>query len=273
MKTVEIKKGNSPIILAMPHTGTYLPNDITAQLNERGKALADTDWHIHTLYEDLLPNATTIRATFHRYVIDANRAPSDESLYPGQNTTGLCPTVDFEGQAIYKLGCEPDAQEIKQRCAEFHAPYHQSIEAEIERIKSLHGFAVLYDCHSIQSKLPFLFDGKLPNFNIGTNDGVTCSPELEQVVKKTCEESTEYTCVLNGRFKGGWTTRHYGQPLHRVHAIQMELTQSSYMEEKSPWKITEPQFSELRSQLRRILKALEECAMTSLTKTSEETGK
>ncbi|RDW12753.1 N-formylglutamate deformylase [Paracoccus thiocyanatus] len=231
MNPVEVVQGDGPVILGLPHTGTYLPGDIRARLNPRGQVLADTDWHIHRLYDGLLPGATTVRATFHRYVIDANRGPDDASLYPGQNTTGLVPLTDFDGEPIWET--EPTAEDIAERKARFHAPYHAALAAEIARVRARHGVAILYDCHSIRSVIPFLFDGVLPDFNIGTNGGAACDPRIESAVLQACA-ATGRSHVLNGRFKGGWTTRHYGQPGQGVHAIQMELAQSTHLEAEAP---------------------------------------
>ncbi|WP_295049926.1 N-formylglutamate amidohydrolase [uncultured Paracoccus sp.] len=174
---VEVVAGDSPVILGLPHTGTWLPEAIRARLNDRGQALADTDWHIHRLYDGLLPGATTVRATFHRYVIDANRGPDDASLYPGQNTTGLVPLTDFDGRPIWTD--DPAADDIADRIARFHTPYHAALAAQIDRVRARHGVAILYDCHSIRSHIPFLFDGTLPDFNIGTAGGTTCDPRIQ----------------------------------------------------------------------------------------------
>lgn len=253
---LEVTRGNSPLVLGLPHTGTDIPADCAARLNETGRAIADTDWHIHTLYDGLLDDVTSVRTPIHRYVIDVNRDPSGESLYPGQNTTGLCPLTDFEGQNIYRAGQEPDESEVARRSAAYHAPYHAALDAELERVKALHGFAILYDCHSIRSHIPFLFEGRLPDFNIGTNLGTTCAPALEALVAGICTEAEGYSSVTNGRFKGGWTTRHYGRPSEGHHAIQMELAQSSYMLERSPWSYVEPSAEGLRIHLKTILETL-----------------
>lgn len=261
MTPVEIVKGDGPIVLGLPHTGTYVPADILADLNERGRGLDDTDWHIHTLYDGLVPDVTSVRATFHRYVIDANRDPSGVSLYPGQNTTSLVPLTDFDGRDIWTK--EPDAAATEERRAMFHAPYHAALKAEIERVKRLHGFAILYDCHSIRSDIPFLFEGTLPDFNIGTNIGATCDPAIETVTQSICDAAQGYSSVNNGRFKGGWTTRHYGQPSNGVHAIQMELAQSTYLSsEASPWNYDENKAAKLRPYLTSILTELAELAPT-----------
>ena len=254
MTPVEVVQGDSPVILGLPHTGTWLPEPVTAALNDRGRALADTDWHIERLYDGLLPGATTVRATFHRYVIDANRGPDDASLYPGQNTTGLVPLTDFDGVPIWDA--EPDAAEIAARKERFHAPYHAALAAEIARVKARHGVAIMYDCHSIRSHIPFLFDGTLPDFNIGTNSGASCAPAIEAATQEVAA-ATGRTHVVNGRFKGGWTTRHYGQPQQGVHAIQMELAQSTHLAtEAAPFAYDEDKARALRVPLREILTRL-----------------
>lgn len=255
MSPVDVIQGSSPIILGQPHGGTYLPPEIAVHLNENGLALADTDWHITRLYEGLLAGASVVKANFHRYVIDANRGPDDASLYPGQNTTGLVPLTDFDGKPIWKTGQEPTDQGTADRLATWHGPYHAALEAEIARVKAEHGFAILFDCHSIRSRIPFLFDGTLPDFNIGTNQGVTCDPAIERAAVETCS-ATAFTHVLNGRFKGGWTTRHYGRPFHGIHAIQMEIAQVRYMDEAAPWNWREDKASQTRAVLATLLDEL-----------------
>ncbi|MDF1670715.1 MAG: N-formylglutamate deformylase [Roseovarius sp.] len=258
MQPVEVGQGDSPIVLGLPHTGTYVPGDVRARLNDLGKGLADTDWNIHKLYDGLLPGATTVRATFHRYVIDANRDPSGASLYPGQNTTGLVPLTDFEGADIWAV--PPSGGEVEHRREMFHAPYHAALEAEMQRVHAKHGVAVLYDCHSIRGRIPFLFDGTLPDFNIGTNEGVTCAPAIASAVEGICGRAEGYSFVSNGRFKGGWSTRHYGRPDEGWHAIQMELAQSTYMEEAAPWPYLHDRADRLRVHLKDILTAIDAIA-------------
>ncbi|UHS55418.1 N-formylglutamate deformylase [Agrobacterium vaccinii] len=262
MPVFETHQGSSPIILGLPHTGTDMPPDIWERLNDTGKMLADTDWHIHDLYAGLLDDATTVRATFHRYVIDANRDPQGSSLYPGQNTTGLVPDTDFDGKPIWKEGGEPTPADIADRLATFHAPYHAALEAEIARVKAIHGIAILYDCHSIRSHIPFLFDGALPDFNIGTDMGRTCDPVIEAVAVDVTAHAQGYTSVLNGRFKGGWTTRQYGNPKTGVHAIQMELAQSTHLaSETLPFAYDESKAARLRDHLKTILTRMETFAL------------
>lgn len=254
MNPVDVVRGDSPLILGLPHTGTYLPEEIQSRLNARGRILADTDWHVEHLYEGLLPEATMVRATFHRYVIDANRGPDDASLYPGQNTTGLVPLTDFDGEPIWIE--EPTPTEIAARKADFHTPYHRALAAEIDRVRARHGVAILYDCHSIRSVIPYLFNGVLPDFNIGTNNGETCDHRIEAAVLNICA-GTGRTHVLNGRFKGGWTTRHYGRPQEGVHAIQMELAQSTHLtSEAPPFAYDEAKAAALRDTLAAILERI-----------------
>jgi len=238
---VEVLPGDGPVILGQPHGGTWIPDDLATRLNATGRALADTDWHISRLY-----------------VIDANRDPAGASLYPGQNTTGLCPVTDFDGNAIWQPGQAPSADEIETRRATSHAPYHTALAAEVERIRARHGLAILYDCHSIRSRIPFLFPGTLPTYSIGTNDGATCAGAVEHAATDACPATDR---VLNGRFKGGWTTRHYGQPGQGVHAIQMELAQRAYLAaEAAPWTFDAETARPTRAVLQHILETLDSLA-------------
>ena len=262
MAVFEVSRGSSPVILAFPHTGTEVPPDIRARLNDNGRLIADTDWHIHTLYAGLLPDATTVRATFHRYCIDANRDPAGTSLYPGQNTTGLVPATDFDGKPIWNEGEAPAEADIAARLDDFHRPYHAALAAEVERVRAEHGVAVLYDCHSIRSLIPFLFEGRLPDFNIGTDNGRTCAPAIETATAEIAARAEGYTHILNGRFKGGWTTRHYGRPQTGVHAIQMELAQASHLAtEAPPFAYDSGKADRLRVHLKSILERIEAIAL------------
>jgi N-formylglutamate deformylase len=255
MNPVDVVRGDSPVILGLPHTGTYVPDAVRAALTARGQGLEDTDWHIHTLHDGLLAGATTVRATFHRYVIDANRDPSGASLYPGQNTTGLVPTTLFDGPDLWVT--PPTADVITARRLAYHVPYHAALNVEMERVHARHGVAILYDCHSIRSHIPYLFEGKLPDFNIGTNGGTTCAPVIERAVVDICARAAGYSSVLNGRFKGGWTTRHYGRPAQNWHVIQMELAQSTYLTtESAPWTYDTAKADRLRGHIKEILTTL-----------------
>jgi formiminoglutamase len=252
MKPV-VTEGEGPVLLAQPHGGTEIPSAILQRLNEQGHARADTDWHIGRLYAGLLESASIVSTPIHRYVIDANRDPADESLYPGQNSTTLCPTTTFDGDPIYLPGQEPSADEIEQRQLLYHQPYHDSLQEQLERIHQRHGYAILYDCHSIRSLVPYLFEGRLADFNIGSNSGSSCDPLIESALHHQCSQAHEYSTVLNGRFKGGWTTRHYGQPQQGYHAIQMELAQLNYMAERPPWSYEDASAGKLRVILAAIL--------------------
>ena len=288
MTLVEVIRGDGPVVLGQPHGGTWLPREVAGALNDTGRALADTDWHIGRLYERLLPGATVVRATFHRYVIDANRPPDGESLYPGQNTTGLVPLTDFDGRPIWDA--LPDPAEVGRRRAAFHAPYHAALAAELERVRAAHGHAILWDCHSIRSRIPFLFEGRLPDLNIGTDGGTSCAAEVEALVAGGCgvpgmtegrarpqggrvsrpprgagrartgpqaDREEGFTSILNGRFRGGWTTRHYGRPAEGLHAVQMEIAQSAYLAaEAAPWTYDPAKAEPLRAMLARILSDL-----------------
>ncbi|WP_367717414.1 N-formylglutamate deformylase [Nitratireductor sp. GISD-1A_MAKvit] len=266
MDPVLVSRGESPLVLGLPHTGTHVPDDIADKLNEEGRLLRDTDWHIDKLYEGLVPGATTVRATFHRYVIDPNRDPSGVSLYPGQSTTGLVPLSNFDNVPIWKTGAEPDEAEITRRKNAFHAPYHAALMAELERVRAIHGYAVLYDCHSIRSVIPWLFEGTLPDFNIGTDMGRTCAPEIEQAAMEATA-ATGRTHVLNGRFRGGWTTRHYGRPEEGFHAVQMELAQVSHLEnEEPPFALHDEKTTRLRGELRHILNEILRAAASTATR-------
>ncbi|MFW8634003.1 N-formylglutamate deformylase [Cribrihabitans pelagius] len=254
---IEVTQGASPLVLGLPHTGTDVPPDIWERLNGTGRALGDTDWHIHDLYAGLAEEVTAVRTPIHRYVIDVNRDPAGISLYPGQNTTTLVPLTDFDGLPIWREGQEPDEAEIARRREAYHTPYHAALAAELERVKAIHGFAILYDCHSIRGDIPFLFEGRLPDFNVGTNMGETCDQAIESLTVAHCEAAEGYTSTLNGRFKGGWTTRHYGRPADGLHAIQMELAQATYCEEAAPWTYLPERADALRAHLTNILTDLQ----------------
>ncbi len=255
MTPATVHQGAGPIVLGLPHTGTFVPDEIAQALNENGHKLADTDWHIDRLYADILPEVTTVRANFHRYVIDANRDPAGTSLYPDQNTTTLVPMTDFDGVDIWDT--PPTDADVEARRKTFHAPYHAALQAELLRVRDVHGVAILYDCHSIRSAISFLFKGILPDFNIGTNMGATCAAKIETETTKICTRATGFSSTVNGRFKGGWTTRHYGQPDNNIHAIQMELTQSTYLtDESAPWTYDQAKADQIRPHLTSILTAL-----------------
>jgi N-formylglutamate deformylase len=226
-----VRRGQTPLVLGMPHTGTDIPDALAPRFVSAWLARRDADWWIDRLYdfaEQL--DASIVRTTMSRSVIDVNRDPGGVSLYPGQATTELCPTTTFDGEPLYRTGQAPDEAEIAERRTRWFDPYHAALAAELARLRSDHARVVLYDCHSIRSHIPRLFDGELPQFNIGTNDGVTCDPTLAEAVQREAAASG-LSLVVNGRFRGGYTTRHHGHPDTGIHAIQMELACRGYIDE------------------------------------------
>ena len=227
-----ITQGNAPLIVSVPHAGTIIPDDISG-LVSHDLALRDADHHVDLVYSFAAElGVTIIHSRISRSVIDLNRDPSGQSLYPGQATTGLCPVSTFDGEPLYAPGDEPDAAEIGRRRKVWFDPYHAALAEQIARLRALHSATVLYDAHSIRSHIPRLFDGELPQFNIGSYDGASCAPALTQAIAVDCADETH---VVNGRFKGGWITRHYGDPPHGVHAVQMELAIRGYADEEGAW--------------------------------------
>ena len=257
-------RGEAPLIVSFPHTGTEIPTELAARLVSLQLARKDTDWWVDRLYDFAADmGATTVRTTISRAAIDVNRDPSGASLYPGQATTGLCPTETFDGEALYPKGEGPDDAEIARRRTAYFEPFHTALAAEVARLKARHPRVVLYEAHSIRSRVPRLFDGELPNFNIGVNGGESCDPALTQRVERACAAHPPFSHVVDGRFKGGWTTRHYGRPDEGVHALQMELACRGYMDDASApqdvdtWPSPyDPQRAEpLRQALRDVLHA------------------
>ena len=263
MAWLEIVRGDAPLVVSFPHTGTDIPLEIERRLASPWLARKDADWWVERLYDFAAElGATTVRTAISRTVIDVNRDPSGASLYPGQATTELCPTTTFDGEPLYQAGEEPGAAEIGLRRGTWFEPYHDALAVEIETLRARHGKVVLYEAHSIRSRIPRLFDGELPHFNIGTNSGASCDPALTAAVEAACDASP-FSRVTNGRFKGGWTPRRYGQPEAGVHAIQMELACRGYMEdpEVAPTPETWPapydpaRAAPMRAVLTEILKA------------------
>jgi len=228
---LHVRRGQVPLIVSFPHAGTQIPDTIEKRLVSPWLARKDTDWWVRQLYEfaDAL-DVTTVATDMSRTVIDVNRDPSGTSLYPGQATTALCPLTTFDGEPLYRDGHEPSDAQIAQRRQRYFDPYHEALAGEIGRLHRRHGKVVLYDAHSIRSNVPRLFDGVLPHFNLGTDNGRTCAPELTASLETICAASG-LTSVTNGRFRGGWTTRHYGNPSAGLHAVQMELACRTYMDE------------------------------------------
>tara|TARA_Y100001970_G_C14172001_1_gene824686 strand:+ start:834 stop:1640 length:807 start_codon:yes stop_codon:yes gene_type:complete len=257
MKKIKIFEAEGPIILTQPHGGTFIPSNVLKCYNNIGTSMEDTDWHINKLFNGLLKNATVVQALFSRYLIDPNRDPSGVALYPKLNSTELCPTKNFFGQPIYKKGMHPDKDEIKKRLINFHSVYHKAISQQIERIKEKNGIVLIFDCHSIKSYVPFLFDSRLPDLNFGTNNGTTCDPKIEKITIEFCEKLVGYEHVLNGRFKGGWTIRNYSNLNNSIHSIQLELAQRTYMCESSPYNYNQLKADNLRVHLKKYLNCIE----------------
>jgi N-formylglutamate deformylase len=246
-----------PLVLGMPHIGTLIPPDIGVKLNDLGRAVPDTDWWLDRLYGPIAARfeASIIMAGVSRFVIDVNRDPSGISLYPGQNTTGLCPLTTFDGAPIYHKGAEPDAAEISNRKAAYFQPFHEAMEAALTRTRARHGYAVLHDCHSIRSTCPNLFDGVLPTLNLGTHAGASCAAPIQRAAESVMAASG-LAHVSNGRFKGGWITRNYGDPARGIHAVQMEIAQSAYMVEAPPWDWVETRAASLQATLTDLIAAM-----------------
>lgn len=224
--------GTSPLLVSLPHDGSELPPDLAVRLTPSALRTPDTDWHVSRLYAFASElGASVLVPRFSRYVVDLNRPPDDLSLYPGQNTTGLCPIVQFSGEPVYLPGQEPDPDEIAMRVRTYWEPYHTALREELARLHASHGRVVLWEGHSIRSVVPFLFDGRLPDFNLGTAGGASCSPTLQARLDAVLSSQTRYSHVINGRFKGGYITRQYGRPSDGVEAVQLELAQLNYMDE------------------------------------------
>lgn len=232
----DFQRGNAPLLISIPHLGSQLPDAQRARMTEAGLRSGDTDWHLDTLYGWARAlGASVLGARYSRYVVDLNRPSDDASLYPGQTKTGLCPTHTFRGEPIYRDGAEPDEAERARRLDSYWRPYHDKLRLEIERIRAEHGAVLLWEAHSIASVLPRLFEGKLPDLNIGTADGASCAPDVLDAIRQRLEGAAPYTWAVNGRFKGGHITRHYGRPGDEVHAVQLEMCQSTYMDETYPY--------------------------------------
>lgn len=228
-----LHRGSAPLLVSLPHDGTALPDALAARMTPAARRVPDTDWHVSRLYAFARElGASVIAPAFSRYVVDLNRPPDDVSLYPGQNTTGLCPVVGFSGGPVYLDGQEPSPEEVATRVERYWAPYHEALAAEIARLRDAHGRAVLWEGHSIRSAVPFLFEGRLPDFNLGTASGASCSPVLQGKLAAVLAAHGDFTHVVNGRFKGGYITRHYGDPTGNVDAVQLELAQANYMDEE-----------------------------------------
>ena len=264
MDTFTLHRGSAPLLVSLPHDGTALPDDIAARLTPSARRVPDTDWHVSRLYAFARElGASMIVPMYSRYVIDLNRPRDNASLYPGQNTTGLCPIVQFTGEPIYQAGEEPSGAEIDARIETYWRPYHEALASEAARIRAAHGRVVLWEGHSIKSVVPFLFEGRLPDFNLGTAGGESCSVALQSRLVAILAAERDHTYVVNGRFKGGYITRHYGEPAQDVEAIQLELAQCNYMDEDS-FEYREDLAAPTQRVLRQLLEACLEPASASV---------
>lgn len=257
MTIYKFNTGSTPLLVSMPHVGTEIPADMVGRLTNSARGLPDTDWHVDRLYDFLADlGASVIRATHSRYVIDLNRAPDSAPLYPGAANTGLCPTEQFDGAPLYRPGAAPDETEVQERLSHYWRPYHERLAAELQALKNHYGIALLYEAHSIRSRVPRLFDGRLPDINLGTAEGASCDSDLAALLIETAGESEAYSSVLNGRFKGGYITRAYGRPSDGIHAVQLELAQITYMNEDPPHEFREEAAGRVRPALRAVVAAM-----------------
>lgn len=249
-----LTEGPGPLLVSIPHGGTHVPDDILARMTPDARTLPDTDWHLGQLYDFLGElGATVLEANWSRYVIDCNRPPDDAPLYPGAQGTGLCPTTLFDMSPVYQDGTEPDTAA---RLDTVWRPYHDAIAATLATLKDRHGYALLFDAHSIRSVVPALFEGRLPDFNVGTNAGLAAAADLETAMAAVYEAGSGYTTARNGRFKGGYITRRYGDPDNHVHAVQLELAQVTYMDEDYPFAYRDDRAARVRPVLRDAITAM-----------------
>lgn len=248
------RAGSSPLVVSMPHVGTIIPPALSRPMALAAARRPDTDWHLPRLYDFLEElGASVLAATFSRYVVDLNRPPDDQSLYPGRVTTGLVPAETFDGDSLYREGESPDAAQVAQRLRAYWQPYHRRLADTLRHVRERHGIALLWDAHSIVSVAPRLFEGRLADFNLGTADATSCDPALARTLHDALRRHSGYTAVLDGRFKGGFITRQYGRPADGIHAIQLEMSECIYMHEQCPFTFREDLAREVRPILREQL--------------------
>ncbi|WP_409280629.1 N-formylglutamate deformylase [Pseudomonas defluvii] len=254
-KVLNFHQGTLPLLISMPHAGIRLTPAVEAGLIEPARSLPDTDWHIPRLYDFAVSmGASVVSAEYSRFVIDLNRPDDDQPLYAGA-TTGLYPATLFDGTPLFKDELAPSARERADYLERIWRPYHDTLRQELARLREQFGYALLWDAHSIRSHVPHLFDGTLPDFNLGTFNGASCDPQLAEQLQAVCACAEGYSHVLNGRFKGGHITRHYGDPAGHIHAVQLELAQTTYMEEVEPFHYREDLAEPTRQVLERLLNA------------------
>jgi len=252
-----LERGRAPLLLSLPHVGTVIPDDLAPSLVTRALALEDTDWHLAEVYgfaREL--GASVLVPRFSRYVIDLNRPPENAPMYPGANNTELAPTRFFTGDPLYREGRIPEGREIERRRETYWRPYHDALAHELARIVALHGHAILWDGHSIQAEVPWLFEGRLPDLNLGTADGASCAPSLRAALNAVLAAQSSFSHVTDGRFKGGYITRRYGRPREGVHAIQLEMGLATYMDESRATLATATVDAHRVGRLRPVLREL-----------------
>jgi len=255
------RAGRTPLLVSMPHTGTHIPDTLAQRMTDVARTVPDTDWHLERLYDFLDSlDVSVLVATHSRYVVDLNRPPDNANLYPGQDTTGLCPVDTFFRQPLYAPGQAPDDAEIAERVERYWNPYHAKLADELAQLKAKHGRALLWDAHSIFSAVPRFFDGTLPDFNLGTAEGRSCASGVGEALLAVAERAPGYRAVLNGRFKGGYITRRYGRPADGVHAFQLELSEATYMEEAAPFGFRDDLAARVRPHLRAMVEKFMETA-------------
>ena len=252
-----LHRGDGPLIVDVPHAGTHVPMQVAPLLSAEARALPDTDWHVEKLYAvAAAAGATLMCATHSRYVVDLNRDPSGAALYAGADNTEICPTRTFANAPVYAAGASLTAEDVGARVAGYFLPYHAALAAEVARVRERHGHAVLLDGHSIRSVAPRFFAGRLPDLNLGTADGASAAASLQARAVDVLARAAGFTHVVNGRFKGGWITRHYGKPGEGVHALQLEVAQACYMDEDPPYAWDPTRAAALVQVLRRLVAAL-----------------
>ncbi len=251
-----LTRGRAALLVSFPHAGTQIPAELERRMTPAALQRADVDWHLPQLYDFARGMGASLLVARHaRHVIDLNRPPEDESLYPGQDVTGLVPLDTFRKEPLYRPGQEPDAAEVRARVARYWQPYHDALRAELDRLRDLHGRVVLWEAHSICSVLPRFFAGRLPDLNLGTAEGRACAPALQAAVEAQMAAQTEFTHVSNGRFKGGHITRRYGQPGQGIHALQLEICQCTYMDETAPFAYRPDRAARVQPLLQQMLDA------------------
>lgn len=254
--TFSLHAGTAPLLVSLPHVGTAIPTGQQQRYVEHALAVEDTDWHLAPLYAFARGlGASLIVPRYSRYLIDLNRPPENTPMYPGANNTELCPTRSFKGDPLYQTGQAPDEAEITRRRDAYWLPYHQALRSELGRLRGIHGHAVLFDGHSIKSELPWLFPGTLPDLNLGTADGDSCAPGLRAALGYVLGTQQRFTHVMDGRFKGGYITRHYGQPKQGIHAVQLEMCWRCYMPEQPPYALDPARVAEITPLLHDLLQA------------------